>query len=282
MNDLLLRALRGEPTERTPIWIMRQAGRYLPEYRAIRKKVDFVTLCKSPDLATEVTLQPIDRIGVDAAILFSDILVPVEPMGFQVDFQPGPVLDRPVRSADDVARVRIPEPEQDVPYVYEAIRQVRRQLDGRVPLIGFAASPFTLAVYMVEGKGSKNFEHIKGMIYDAPQQLHGLLEKITVTTERYLRAQIEAGAQAVQLFDTWAGLLSAEHYREFALRYAKRVLDTLSDAGAPRVYFALNSAHLLEAIRDCGADGYWTEEAAAAWWRANSSEAAQLMEPVAG
>ena len=250
MNDLLLRALRREPTERTPIWIMRQAGRYLPEYREVRSKVDFVTLCKTPELATEVTLQPIRRYGLDAAILFSDILVPVEPMGFGIEFNPGPVIDKPVRSAADVERVRVPEPEQELPYVYEAIRMLRRELEGKVPLIGFAASPFTLAVYMVEGQGSKNFDKIKGMLFDAPEALHALLEKISETTIRYVGAQIDAGAQAFQLFDTWAGILAPETYREFALRYARRVLDALADRGVPRV----NSAHLWEEIRECSAD----------------------------
>jgi uroporphyrinogen decarboxylase len=254
LNDLFLRACRRQPVERTPIWMMRQAGRYLPEYRAVRARVDFVTLCKTPELAAEVTIQPIDRLGVDAAILFSDILVPAEPMGLTIKFNPGPVLEPPVRRADDVARLRVPDPEEAVPFVYETIRILRRELAGRVPLIGFGAAPFTLAAYLVEGGGSKNFEHLKRLIYAEPAVAHGLLEKCTATLETYLLAQARAGAQAIQIFDTWAGLLDPADYREFALRYARRVLDSLRDAGVPRIYFALDASHLLDEIRECGAD----------------------------
>jgi uroporphyrinogen decarboxylase len=254
LNDLFLRAARREKVERVPIWIMRQAGRYMPEYRAIRERVDFVTLCKTPELAAEVTLQPVDRLGVDAAILFSDILVPVEPMGFELDFQPGPVLSPPVRSAADVERIVVPDPEDEVPFVYETIRILRRELEGRVPLIGFGAAPLTLAAYLVEGAGSKNFDHLKGLLFGDPRTAHALLEKITTTLERYLIAQIDAGAQAVQLFDTWAGILSPADYREFALPYVQRLLSSLADRGAPRIYFALNSAHLLDEIRGCDAE----------------------------
>ena len=267
VNDLLLRTLRREPTERRPIWIMRQAGRYLPEYRAVREKVDFATLCKTPELACQVTLQPIERLGVDAAILFSDIMVPAEPMGFEIRFAPGPVLDPPVRSAADVERLRVPDPEESVPFVLDTIRMVRRELEGRLPLIGFAAAPFTLAVYLVEGQVSKSFAQIKRMMFADPPSLHRLLEKISQTTERYLAAQVRAGAQAIQLFDTWAGLLSLEQYREFALPYARRVLDQLGRTDAPRIYFALNSAHLLDAIRGCGADAVGLD------WRVGLGEA---------
>jgi len=254
LNDLFLRACRRQPVERTPVWMMRQAGRYLPEYRAVRARTDFVTLCKTPELAAEVTMQPIDRLGVDAAILFSDILIPVEPMGLTITFSPGPVLDPPVRRSSDVDRVKVPDPEETVPFVYETIRILRRELEGRVPLIGFGAAPFTLAAYLVEGGGSKNFEHVKRMIYAEPAAAHRLLEKCAATLESYLAAQVRAGAQAIQLFDTWAGLLSPSDYRDFALRYARRVLDSLKDAGVPRIYFALDSAHLLDEIRECGAD----------------------------
>jgi len=254
MNDRLLRALRGQPVDRTPIWIMRQAGRYLPEYREVRRKVDFVTLCRTPELACEVTLQPIDRLGVDAAILFSDILVPAESMGFQIDFNPGPVLDRAVRSRADVEAVRVPEGPEVAPYVYDAVRLIRRELDGRVPLIGFAAAPWTLAVYLVEGRGSKNFDEVKRMMFGDPRAAHALLEKITRVTLGYLREQIAAGAQAIQLFDSWAGILGPAEYREFSLRYAREVLEGLADLGVPRIYFALNNAHLLGEIGACGAD----------------------------
>jgi uroporphyrinogen decarboxylase len=254
MNDLYLRAARGQAVERTPIWIMRQAGRYLPEYRAVREKIDFVTLCKTPELAAEVTLQPIDRFGFDAAILFSDILVLAEPMGFKIEFNPGPVIDAPVRTGADVERIRPADPQQELPYVFETIRILRRELSGRVPLIGFAAAPFTLAAYLVEGKGSKNFEQIKRLLFGDPSTAHALLEKVAEATLRYLRAQVAAGAQALQLFDTWAGLLAPDDYREFGLRYARRVLEELREAGVPLTYFALDSCHLLDAVAQCGAD----------------------------
>jgi uroporphyrinogen decarboxylase len=272
MSDLFLRACRGETVERAPIWIMRQAGRYMPEYRAVRKKVDFVTLCKTPDLAAEVTLQPIDILGVDAAILFSDILIPAEPMGFRLDFQPGPILDPPVRSAADVERVRVPDPQETVPFVYDAIRILRRELDGRVPLIGFGAAPFTLASYLVEGMGSKSFHRVKRLIYGEPATAHALLEKVTATLESYLLAQIEAGAQAIQVFDTWAGLLGVEEYREFALRHASRLIGALAGRGVPVIYFALDSAHLFETMRETGADVIGVD------WRTDLDEASRRLD----
>lgn len=254
MSDLFLRACRREPVERTPIWIMRQAGRYLPEYRAVRKSADFLTVCRTPELAAEVTLQPIERLGVDAAILFSDILTLAEALGFEMKFEPGPVLSAPVRSAADVNRMKTEEPEERLTFVYDAIRLIRKELDGRVPLIGFAAAPFTLAVYLVEGGGSKNFSKIKRLIFGDAATAHRLMEKLADATARHLLAQIDAGAQAIQLFDTWAGLLAPLEYREFDLRYTRKVLDRLRDSGVPRIYFALNSHHLFDEIRECGAE----------------------------
>lgn len=253
-NDLFLRSCRGERVERAPIWIMRQAGRYLPEYREVRSQVDFLTLCRTPELATRVTLQPIDRFGFDAAILFSDILVPAQALGLEFDFNPGPVLASPVRTAEDIARIEPRDPEEAVPFVFETVRMLRRELAGRVPLIGFAAAPLTLAVYLVEGRGSKSFDQIKRLLYGDAAAAHVLLEKIAELTGRYLEAQIDAGAQAIQLFDTWAGLLDPALYREFGLRHARRVLDGLRARGVPLIYFALDSNHLLEEIRNCGAD----------------------------
>jgi uroporphyrinogen decarboxylase len=273
VNDLFLRACRRQPVERTPIWMMRQAGRYLPEYRAIRSKVDFVTLCKTPDLAAEVTIQPIDRLGVDAAILFSDILIPAEPMGLAVTFNPGPVLDPPVRRVEDVDALRVPDPEETVPFVYDTIRILRRELAERVPLIGFGAAPFTLAAYLVEGGGSKNFEHLKQLLYAEPVVAHRLLDKCAATLSSYLAAQVRAGAQAIQIFDTWAGLLDPGDYREFALRYARRVLDSLRESGVPRIYFALDAAHLLDDVRECGADVIGLD------WRTSLTEAARRLGP---
>jgi uroporphyrinogen decarboxylase len=253
-NDLFLRACRREPVERTPIWIMRQAGRYLPEYREVRREVDFLTLCRTPELAARVTLQPIDRFELDAAILFSDILVPAAALGVSFDFRPAPVLSDPVRSEADIDSLSLRDPEAAVPYVFETIRILRRELGGRVPLIGFAAAPFTLAVYLVEGGGAKSFDRIKRLLFGEPTAAHRLLDKVAELTERYLRAQVRSGAQAIQLFDTWAGVLDPPTYREFALRYARRVLENLRPDGAPLVYFALDSNHLLKEIRECGAD----------------------------
>ncbi len=254
MNDLFLRACRREPVERTPIWLMRQAGRYLPEYRAVRAKADFVTLYKTPDLAVEVSLQPVDRLGVDAAILFSDILVPAEPMGFKVAFEPGPVLEPAVRSRADIERIRVPDPEETVPFVYETIRLLRRELASRVPLIGFGAAPFTLAAYLVEGGGSRSFERLRSLVYSDSAAAHRLLEKSAETLSRYLAAQARAGAQAIQLFDTWAGLLAPPEFREFAMRHARSVLEGLRGLGVPLIYFVVDGGHVLEEMRDCGAD----------------------------
>jgi len=233
---------------------MRQAGRYLPEYREVRKKVDFLTLCRTPELAAQVTLQPIDRLGVDAAILFSDILVPAPAMGLNLDFNPGPVVDPPVRSADDVARLAVPEIEGEVPFVFETIRLLRRELEGRVPLIGFAAAPFTLSAYLVEGEGSRTFGQWKRMLYAAPEVAQALLDKTTETTIRYLVAQVRAGAQAIQLFDTWAGLVSAQDYAAFSLPYVKRVLAAVAAEGVPTIYFALDASHAAAEIATCRAD----------------------------
>jgi uroporphyrinogen decarboxylase len=233
---------------------MRQAGRYLPEYREVRKKVDFLTLCRTPELAAQVTLQPIERLGVDAAILFSDILVPAPAMGLNLDFNPGPVVDPPVRTTDDVARLVVPEIEQEVPFVYETIRILRRELAGRVPLIGFAAAPFTLAAYLVEGEGSRSFGQWKRMLYAAPEVAHALLDKTTQTTIGYLVAQVRAGAQAIQLFDTWAGLVSAQDYAAFSLPYVKHVLEAVRSEGVPTIYFALDAAHATREVATCGAD----------------------------
>jgi uroporphyrinogen decarboxylase len=239
---------------RPPVWLMRQAGRYLPEYRDVRKKVDFLTLCRTPELAAQVSLQPIDRLGVDAAILFSDILITAPAMGLRLDFNPGPVVDPPVRSADDVHRLVVPEIEAEVPFVYETIGILRRELTGRVPLIGFAAAPFTLAAYLVEGEGSRTFGHWKRMLYAAPELAHALLDKTTQTTVRYLLAQVRAGAQAIQLFDTWAGLVSARDYGVFSLPYVRRVLDAVRAEGVPTIYFALDASHAAGLISTCGAD----------------------------
>ena len=259
-DTLFARACRREPVERTPVWIMRQAGRYLPEYRALRAKADFLTCCRTPALACEITLQPVRRLEVDAAILFSDILVPLPAMGVEVTFNPGPHLARPVRSAGDVAALRVPDAREATPFVLDAIRMLRRELPHAVPLIGFAGAPFTMATYLVEGGGSKQFEAIKGLLFSDPPTAHALLACCADTVASLLSEQVRAGAQAAMLFDTWAGLLGPADYREFALPYVRRVFDRVADTAAalgvdvPRIYYAGNAAGWLPACRETGAD----------------------------
>ena len=254
MSDLYLRAARGEPVPRPPVWLMRQAGRYLPEYREVRGKVDFLTLCQTPELAAKVTIQPIDRLGVDAAILFSDLMVTAPPMGLDLTFDPGPVIANPVRTSQDGRALRAYEPREEVPYVYETIRLVRRELAGRVPLIGFGGAPFTLAAYLVEGHGSRSFETWKRMIYAAPELATELLDLLARVQERYLVAQVEAGAQAIQVFDTWAGLLPAGDMEKFAVAPARRVIEAVKATGVPVTYFALDVAHAWGVVATSGAD----------------------------
>lgn len=254
--DRLLCALRGQPIDTTPIWIMRQAGRYLPEYRATRARAgDFLTLCKTPDLACEVTLQPVDRIGVDAAILFSDILIPIEKMGVPLSFtdEAGPRL-QPVRDAAGIDALRVPDPEADMPFVLDAIRLIRRALDGKVPLIGFSGAPFTLLTYVVEGQTGKQFTETKRLLFAAPDAAHRLLDKLTETVIAYLSAQIRAGAQIVQLFDSWVGQLAPDDFRVFAAPYVERVITALRPLGAPIIYFANDGATLLRDASRLGAD----------------------------
>lgn len=256
-NDLFLRACRREPVERTPVWMMRQAGRYLPEYRAIREKTDFLTLCKTPELAAEVSIQPVDIIGVDACIIFSDILVVPEAMGMELiveEGKGGPRFPHPLRSRDDIAKLRMFDPNRELKYVMDALRLTRKNLHGRVPLIGFSGSPWTLATYMVEGKGSKNFRRIKELIYSNPQDVHTLLDKLARIVASYLSAQVEAGAQAVQIFDTWGGILPPDEFKEFSLRYIDQVLQLLKRNSAPVIVFCKDCGHSLEAIADIRPD----------------------------
>lgn len=258
-TSLFARACRREPVERTPVWIMRQAGRYLPEYQALRAKADFLTCCRTPELACEITLQPVRRLDVDAAILFSDILVPLPAIGVEVTFNPGPQLARPVRSARDVEALRVADAREATPFVLDAIRLLRGELPPTVPLIGFAGAPFTMATYLVEGGGSKHFEAIKGLLFSDPQTAHALLACCADTVASLLSEQVRAGAQAAMLFDTWAGLLGPADYRAFALPYVRRVFDRVADASAdlavdvPRIYYAGNAAGWLRACRETGA-----------------------------
>ncbi len=271
-NDLFLRALLRQPTPRTPLWMMRQAGRYLPEYRATRAKAgSFLKLCMNPELACEVTLQPLDRYRLDAAILFSDILTVPHAMKLGLEFEAGegPKIARPVRSTTDIDQLPIPDPETDLRYVMDAVRTIRRELKGRVPLIGFAGSPWTVGTYVVEGGGSRNFEHIKGMLYGAPGELHRLLDKIARATTLYLNAQIAAGAQAAMVFDTWGGALTPSDYREFSLRYMQQVVDGLTREAdgrkVPVILFTKGGGQWLADMAATGCDALgvdWTTDLA--------------------
>lgn len=253
---LFLRACRGETTERTPLWLMRQAGRYLPEYRQVRSGVSFLELCKSPKLAAEVTLQPIRRFGFDAAILFSDLLVPLEAMGLEVEFtEEGPRLPHPVRTSADLARVAPFDPGVRTPFVMETIIEANGALGG-TPLIGFAGAPFTVATYAVEGKTSKTFSETKRLFYQSPDDAHRLLGIIGEATRDYLLAQIRAGAAAVQLFDSWVGVLSAEDFETFALPPTKALVAALRATGVPVIYFANGAAAILDRVARVGADVY--------------------------
>jgi uroporphyrinogen decarboxylase len=255
MNETFLQACRGERTAYVPVWFMRQAGRYLPEYQKIRNKVSFLALCKTPELAAEVTRQPVDIFGFDAAILFSDILIPMEAMRLDLEFHEGkgPVFSRPVRNQQAVDDLVVPDPEASLPFVLETIRLLRSQLS--VPLIGFAGAPFTLATYLIEGGSSKVFLHTKKMMYQAPELYQSLLAKITACTSAYLQAQARAGAQALQLFDSWAGILAPCDYEEFALPFVRSIISDLrAVTDVPIIYFVNNGATLTKLTTTAGAD----------------------------
>lgn len=231
-NDLILRAARGEQVERVPVWVMRQAGRILPEYREVRAKAgSFINLATTPELAAEVTIQPVERFGVDAAIIFSDILVVPEAMGlpYIMEEQKGPLFPNVIRSKEDLKNIRLANPEEDLAYVLDAIKIVKKELNSKIPLIGFAGAPFTIFCYMVEGKGSKTFSQAKKMLYAEPALAHTLLQMITDSTITYLKAQIEAGANLVQLFDSWAGILSPAQYSEFSTKYMQQICDAIPE-----------------------------------------------------
>ncbi|MEQ1620670.1 MAG: uroporphyrinogen decarboxylase [Methylococcales bacterium] len=260
-NDIFIRTLLKQPVDRTPVWMMRQAGRYLPEYREVRQQAgSFLDLCTNPELACEVTLQPLRRYGFDAAILFSDILTVPDAMGLGLYFSEneGPKFTNPVRTAADVEKLPIPDPEDELRYVMDAVRLIRKNLQGSVPLIGFSGSPWTLATYMVEGGSSKSFQKVKSMMYNEPKLMHVMLDKLAQSVAAYLNAQIAAGAQAVMLFDTWGGMLSTEDYTEFSLYYAKQVralLNTNVDGQQiPTILFTKGGGLWLELMADAGYD----------------------------
>ncbi len=272
--DTFLKACRREPTPYTPIWIMRQAGRYLAEYRAIRQKTPFLTMCKTPELAAEVTLQPLRRFALDAAIIFADILLPLEPMGADLEFTAGegPVIHTPVRTSADVERLRLVEPEADLPFVLEAIRLVRAELEGKTPLIGFSGAPFTLASYLIEGGASRHYLETKRLMYGAPEAWDALMAKLATVTAAYLNAQIAAGAQAVQLFDSWVGCLSPADYARSVLPHSKAVISSLTP-GVPIIHFGTGTATLLELMREAGGDVIGLD------WRVSLGEAWEQLGP---
>lgn len=277
MNDLLLRALRREPVERTPVWMMRQAGRYLPEYRAVRAKSDFLTMCRTPELAVEVTLQPIDLVGVDAAIIFSDILVIPEAMGMHLtlDEGVGPQFPSPIRSSADLAHLHAVDPAEHLGYMLDALRLARRELNGRVPLIGFAGAPWTLAAYMVEGRGTKQFAVAKRMLYENPTLAHTLLDQLATAVGDFLVAQVEAGAQVVQLFESWAGSLGPAEFRVFSLPYLTRIVQRVQSAtDVPVIVFAPGAGWALKEIAaETGADAVGVD------WHMDPREAKAAVAP---
>ena len=269
-NDRFLRALLRQPVDATPVWMMRQAGRYLPEYRATREKAgSFMDLCMNPDLACEVTLQPLERFPLDAAILFSDILTIPDAMGLGLYFSEGegPRFKRPVRDRAAIDALGVPDPEQDLRYVMDAVRTIRRELNGRVPLIGFSGSPWTLATYMIEGSSTKTFARSKGMMFDEPALMHSLLDKLAAAVTEYLNAQVAAGAQALMVFDTWGGTLSPRDYKAFSLAYMQRIVDGLTREAdgrkVPVILFTKGGGQWLELMADTGCDALgldWTTD----------------------
>jgi uroporphyrinogen decarboxylase len=280
MNTRFLDACRRQPVDRVPVWFMRQAGRYMPEYRALRERYSLLQLCRTPELAVQVTLQPIDALDVDAAILFSDLLLPLAPLGLPFDFQAGegPVIERPLRSAADIDALRRFEPREELGHVLEAIRLLRVELSARVPLIGFAGAPFTLASYAIEGGHSNNFALTKGLMYGQPADWHRLAALLVDIVADYLRAQVEAGAQALQVFDSWIGALDATDYREFVLPHVRVLFERLAGLGVPLVHFGTGTGHLLALQREAGGDVLgldWRTPLAEGWARVGHDRAVQ-------
>ncbi|MDD3761973.1 MAG: uroporphyrinogen decarboxylase [Nevskiales bacterium] len=282
-NDLFLRALKREPVDRTPVWMMRQAGRYLPEYRASRAKAgDFMSLCRNPELCCEVTMQPLERYGLDAAILFSDILTIPDAMGLGLEFKQGegPVFERPLRDARAIENLGIPDPETDLRYVMDAVRTIRGALGNRLPLIGFSGSPWTLATYMVEGAGGSDFSLIKRMAYDSPEMLDTLLAKLSASVSLYLDAQVRAGADALMIFDTWGGVLAPADYLQFSLEPMARIVEHLKRVAPqiPVILFTKNGGQHLEVMAQTGCDALgvdWTIDLATARARVGDRVALQ-------
>ena len=264
-----LKACRREQVDCTPVWFMRQAGRYMEEFRAIRQKHSLLEVAKNPELAVEVTLQPLKKLDLDAAIIFADILLPLEPMGIRLEFQKGegPVIHNPIRRKADVEALRVIDVEEDLSFVAQAIQMVRAELNGKTPLIGFAGAPFTLASYLIEGGHSKNHILVKKMMYHEPKVWAMLMDKLARVVANYLKSQIKAGAQAVQLFDSWVGCLSPGDYKEYVLPYSRLVMKALSGEGVPIIHFGTDTAMLLELMREAGGDVIGLD------WRVNLDEA---------
>ncbi len=281
-----LKACRREPVDCTPVWFMRQAGRYMKEFREVRRRHSLLEVCKTPELAVEVTLQPL-RLGVDAAIIFADILLPLEPMGIELEFVKGegPVIRNPVRDVPALRKLRPVEPGETLTFVFEAIRLARRELEGRVPLIGFAGAPFTLASYAIEGGHSRNYIDTKKMMYNEPDLWDGLMQRLAVVVTDYLRGQIRAGAQAVQLFDSWVGCLGPQDYRRYVLPYTRQILEGLRGLGVPVIHFGTGTSALLELMREAGGDVIgldWRVDLDTAWSRIGYDRAVQgNLDPVA-
>ncbi|PYS51762.1 MAG: uroporphyrinogen decarboxylase [Acidobacteria bacterium] len=275
-NSPFMRACRREPAPYTPVWLMRQAGRYMREYREVRDRVSFLELCKTPDLAAEVTVTAVERLGVDAAIIFADILLIIEPMGIQLEFEKGegPVIHNPVRSALDVERLQEVESVESLDFVMEAIHRTRRALRPNIPLIGFGGAPFTLASYIIEGGGSRNYVHTKTLMYTDSGAWHSMMSLIARGLAKYLNAQVEAGAQAVQLFDSWVGCLSTDDYREYVLPHTRAVIESVK-TGTPVIHFGTGTAALLELMSEAGGDVIGLD------WRVDLGEAWQRLGDVA-
>jgi uroporphyrinogen decarboxylase len=271
-NHVFLAACRREPTSYTPVWLMRQAGRYMEEYRKLRREHDFLELCKNPDLATEITVTPVERLGVDAAILFADILLILEPMGVGLEYSKGdgPVIHRPVRSGKDVDGLNDFDPEKELSFVYDAVRRISKALKNKAPLIGFAGAPFTLAAYLIEGGGSRNYVQTKKLFFTAPEAWKRLMERLAKLTAEYLNCQIAAGAEAVQLFDSWAGCLTPPDYEQFVLPYTRAVIDAITP-GVPVIHFSTGTAGSLKLVRAAGGDVIGFD------WRVNLDEAWQTV-----
>ncbi len=287
MNDRFLRACRRERVDHTPLWLMRQAGRYLPEYRRLRERHPMLEMIKTPELAAEVTLQPLRRFDLDAAIVFGDILPPLEAMGAEVRFVQGegPVLPRRIRSARDVETLRLPEAAEIAPFTQEAIRLVSRELAGRLPLLGFAGAPFTLAGYLVEGESSRDYASTKRLMYNDAAAWHSLMDKLACLVGLYLQAQVQAGAQALQMFDSWVGILNPADYREYVLPYSRRALEMAQATGVPVIHFTTGTAGMLETIKEAGGDVIgidWRVDLESAWRRLGDEVAIQgNLDPVA-